>query len=634
MPTKQPADPVEPTLLSLTGDTACQLVGQTATCWSIRYDDKSASRRVRLDFVGDKVHSLSVSDRQVCTTDNDAVRCWSRPRLTAQPPFESNEWEPSLSIPLQAPRRVRTGGLGNVVCASNEAGELWCFGFDRDQPRDGLRVATNVRDFAVTWSSACWVDAQQRVACFDTDGYEYFREEGELLDPEYVESVGEVAQLEIAPDRSCARREDGTVQCWGSAYAGALGDGDQSYDARGPVSVVGITDAIDLSMSRDHACVVRADGTVWCWGYNKDGALGPGAGAIAFAPVKVPKVENAVNVVTSEGLTCATDSRGATQCWGTASNVVRAPVRPDKEKVLAAGSRGIELVGSFAALCSRGADDNYLCFGDPGHEQSAYERQHWWAPPFPELVAHDSYCGLTPAGAVQCWHQPLERAAHGTVIVPDAVSFSSNQIGCAARDSGAVRCWQWSAGSPPIVSDVGAYTDAIDVAVNFRTACVLRRSGSAECFDAQALPRAASYQPPVKPLVGLTDGVQLLSAGALMCARMGPTGKLGCWDEEHLDMPPTMLSWEGTTLQAKTHLLCSLHNDGRLGCWRVRKSATALPPEPDFALPGPHAQATVSDLAVCVRAPNGDVRCPFPPQTLLMRSPLWPPAPLRAPDAD
>jgi hypothetical protein len=37
-------------------------------------------------------------------------------------------------------------------------------------------------------------------------------------------------------------------------------------DFEGTRVTPGITDAIDVAVADSHACVLRADGTVWCWG--------------------------------------------------------------------------------------------------------------------------------------------------------------------------------------------------------------------------------------------------------------------------------------------------------------------------------------------------------------------------------
>ena len=51
-----------------------------------------------------------------------------------------------------------------------------------------------------------------------------------------------------------------------------LGDGTGLYSSA-PVQVIGLTDAVSLSVGYRHSCVVRSGGTVACWGSNAGGQL-------------------------------------------------------------------------------------------------------------------------------------------------------------------------------------------------------------------------------------------------------------------------------------------------------------------------------------------------------------------------
>ena len=75
----------------------------------------------------------------------------------------------------------------------------------------------------------------------------------------------------------------GAVVCWGANRAGALGDG--SATARpSPVAVLGLTDAVGLSLGEAFTCARRASGAVVCWGDNELGQLGDGSRNARAAP--------------------------------------------------------------------------------------------------------------------------------------------------------------------------------------------------------------------------------------------------------------------------------------------------------------------------------------------------------------
>jgi alpha-tubulin suppressor-like RCC1 family protein len=79
----------------------------------------------------------------------------------------------------------------------------------------------------------------------------------------------------------------GTPYCWGSNDYGLLGQGANDTNPHPtPVAVKDITNIAmtgveELAVGRSHACLWKTNGTVWCWGNEPSGAVGPG-GAAAF----------------------------------------------------------------------------------------------------------------------------------------------------------------------------------------------------------------------------------------------------------------------------------------------------------------------------------------------------------------
>ena len=69
----------------------------------------------------------------------------------------------------------------------------------------------------------------------------------------------------------------------------------------------------------NHACVVLADGSVYCWGGNDNGELGDGS-TIEYSstPVQVnlPNGTTARQIDVSEYHSCAILNNGAVFCWG------------------------------------------------------------------------------------------------------------------------------------------------------------------------------------------------------------------------------------------------------------------------------------------------------------------------------
>jgi alpha-tubulin suppressor-like RCC1 family protein len=120
-------------------------------------------------------------------------------------------------------------------------------------------------------------------------------------------------------DFTCGIREGNTLWCWGSATAGDLGTG-ATADQALPQQIGNPTAAwVSVTAGQDHACALRRDGTLWCWGNNLDGEVGTVPGP-ASAPrprqVTSPAPGGWASVSAGSWHTCATRTGGTLWCWG------------------------------------------------------------------------------------------------------------------------------------------------------------------------------------------------------------------------------------------------------------------------------------------------------------------------------
>ncbi|MDQ3034342.1 MAG: MopE-related protein [Myxococcota bacterium] len=75
---------------------------------------------------------------------------------------------------------------------------------------------------------------------------------------------------------TCAITSAGAVECWGDDAAGQLGDGAASGPRGTPIAVSGLTRVVEIAAGASHACARRDDGSIWCWGNNASQQLGDG----------------------------------------------------------------------------------------------------------------------------------------------------------------------------------------------------------------------------------------------------------------------------------------------------------------------------------------------------------------------
>jgi alpha-tubulin suppressor-like RCC1 family protein len=106
--------------------------------------------------------------------------------------------------------------------------------------------------------------------------------------------------------------------CWGRNHVGQLGRGASSADPRNAAgSVTGLTSGIvGLASGANHACALRQNGKVACWGAGSRGQTGaPDAPLEVPAPVDVVGIDGAKEIAAGDDFTCARIG-GALKCWG------------------------------------------------------------------------------------------------------------------------------------------------------------------------------------------------------------------------------------------------------------------------------------------------------------------------------
>jgi RNA polymerase sigma factor (sigma-70 family) len=116
-----------------------------------------------------------------------------------------------------------------------------------------------------------------------------------------------------------ALRTDGTLWAWGFNDRGQLGIGTFStndpYAINTPQQVGSDTNWLAISAS-DHTVALRADGTLWAWGYNDEGELGNGTYTSTITPQQVGNDTNWQTVATRGNHTVALRVDGTLWAWG------------------------------------------------------------------------------------------------------------------------------------------------------------------------------------------------------------------------------------------------------------------------------------------------------------------------------
>ncbi|MFH1436140.1 MAG: hypothetical protein ABIJ56_10535 [Pseudomonadota bacterium] len=107
-------------------------------------------------------------------------------------------------------------------------------------------------------------------------------------------------------------------KCWGNNYQGAPGNGEYSNDPNPtPVSVLDLTNAVDIDGGGYFTCALLASGGVKCWGMNEQGELGDSTFTMKTTAVYVFGMTSGVSAVSAgEFHACARLDTGGARCWG------------------------------------------------------------------------------------------------------------------------------------------------------------------------------------------------------------------------------------------------------------------------------------------------------------------------------
>lgn len=325
------------------GNHSCAVrVGATTHCWGSNGagqlgDGTQVERPTPTSVAGlpAATTELNLGARQTCArSGGNTIHCWGSAEYGSLASGTTTAPTHSL-LPRQisglraAP--VELALQGSTACARTETGSAHCWGanesgqigqndsIENAAPREVENLQSSTIDIAAGAKHACAVRADGSAWCW---GY---NSDGQLGDgtttwrytPVAVSGITDAVQVEAGFGFSCARTAAGGVWCWGDNLYGQLGNG-STVDSALPVPVSDLAaGAVALSLGERHACALKDDAKVVCWGYNSNGQLGDGTLSSKSVPTPVSdSVHSYISIATAAEHSCGVTTAGQARCWG------------------------------------------------------------------------------------------------------------------------------------------------------------------------------------------------------------------------------------------------------------------------------------------------------------------------------
>jgi uncharacterized repeat protein (TIGR01451 family) len=303
-PTPGGASPINFTIVANVTAAAGTVLQNTASATSFRTDPNPAnnsatsSSTVVAESFFNAARAISAGWFHTTSLRNDAT-VWNWGRGDNGQLGDGNS-----GIGVRSVTPVQVNGLGDVIAISDGAGfvlalrsdgTVWSWGANEvGQLGDGTTTQRTRPVQVVNLTNVVAISADHFYgAAVKNDGTVWLWGYTPLFNqpnssPVQLPGISNVAAISAGEGHLLMIKTDKTAWAVGSNARGELGDG-TTTSRTSPVQVSGLTNVAHIASGGDEFSVaVKDDGTVWAWGINNAGELGPGGGSVNFDPHPIP----------------------------------------------------------------------------------------------------------------------------------------------------------------------------------------------------------------------------------------------------------------------------------------------------------------------------------------------------------
>lgn len=560
-------------MVRATDSTACGLkVDRTVWCWGSDTNGRLGNGAV---VTGDQhqpyqvpglanVAKISVFLSHICALISDGTAwCWGEnvqgslgdgTTTTRHSPVKVQFFNDMIDI---------SPGQDNT-CIVRSNGEAWCWGLGTSgQLGNGASVnsqtpvrVSGVNDFVAVYRgnvAYCGVTRRGKGYCWGSELNGSFGNGGASgiqNVPSEITGLTDIVEIDIGDENTCALRSNGQISCWGAGTAGQLGNGTNTAVQTTPVTVLGISDFVEVGVTASTGCGLRANGEFWAWGEDYLGRLGNGDADAANKNIPTRAFgENFIALSTNCGFGIVNTQAPRTSAPNT--------VLGDKLAVAGTGSEarhscvirpdgtlwcwGTELYG---ALGNGGAInetfDSPIPATDPG--------------PWTQVTAGENFtCGLKADQSAWCWGMGL----NGVI----GNGSNADQV------------------SPALVTSTQPWSR---IAAGTIHVCGIKMDGTGWCWgndSAGSLGNGAGGSSSTPTQVTGTGTWKQISPGDSTTCGIKTDGSLWCWGESDygrlgngtmspdIQNPARVGTKTWKYISAEGEAVCGIQTDGSAWCW-------------------------------------------------------------------
>ena len=268
----------------------CRLRSDVIDCWG----DNSSWQLVVPELT--QISQISSGNKHSCALAGNVAHCWG------------DNTSGQLGIALGGLQVLRAGG--EQTCGISDNRSVSCWGANYGASPTPIDLIDEALGLDVGTSEACAIIDNRSVVCWQN-----------ASSIQTVANLSNAVQLSVGHGHACATRQDGQAMCWGQNDQGQLGDNSTTAPADNHTAVlVDLNQVARIEAGGKHTCAITENHRIRCWGRSTEGQLGSGQNLNPMQDPEVGYVSGGFNDVIDLALgknhSCLQRKNGEVYCWG------------------------------------------------------------------------------------------------------------------------------------------------------------------------------------------------------------------------------------------------------------------------------------------------------------------------------